>query len=278
MNRPVLALLASCLLLGACTAHEKSGDRAAAVGDWKGAYVAYRQALADEPDQAGLKEKYAQARTQALASAQTRAQSCAQVNDWSCALGEADFALGIDGGSAELVAFRAHAAAQAALQRLEAAESASVRGQFPEALAELQRAEQLSPAPEVRTRADAVRAGFVSRGRERAEGMRREGNLAGASSLASLVAGVDGAHAGWAQQLAAEYEQYTLAEYERLAREGDEARHHQDWARAQERYEAALAPRGRVREAGGEGGDARCRARLGRRRAGLPLRPEHGPG
>ena len=243
MKRLVLGVLVSSMLLAACTAHEKSGDRAAAVGDWKSAYVSYRQALADEPEQAGLKEKYERARTQAMQASQARAQSCAQVADWGCALTEADFALGIEPGNAEIASFRANAATQSALARLETAEQASVRGQLPEAVAELQRAEQLSPAPEVKARAQAVRAGIVSRGREQAEGLRQQGNLQAASSLASVVAGLDATHAPWAQQLAYEYEQYTLAESERLTQQGDAARRHHDWVGARERYEAALALR-----------------------------------
>src|SRR5689334_10853752 len=128
MKRIVLGILVSSMLLGACTAHEKSGDRAAAVGDWKSAYMSYRAALGDEPTPE-LQKKFAEARDHAMADTQKRAQACAQVNDWNCALQEADFALQIDGGNAELASFRANAANQVALSHLEAADSASARGQ-----------------------------------------------------------------------------------------------------------------------------------------------------
>jgi tetratricopeptide (TPR) repeat protein len=246
----LLAVLVSSLLLGACTAHEKSGDKAAAVGDWKSAYVSYRAALADEPTPE-LKQKFEEARTHAMAETQKRAQACAQVNDWPCALQEADFALQMDGGNAELATFRANAAAQVALSRLEVADGASQRGQFPEAVAEVQRAEGLSSAPEVRARAQVVRAALVQRGQQRVEGLRQEGNLQAASSLASLVAAQDGSLAGWAQGVEREYVQYTLAESERLTQEGDAARRAHDWRGAEERYGAALQLRGdgRAREA-----------------------------
>src|SRR5688500_13772172 len=96
MKQAVLGLMAAVLLV-ACAGHEKAGDRAAALGDWKNAYTAYRHALANDPESPELKAKYDQAREQALQDAQKRAQTCAQVEDWSCALAESDFALSVDG-------------------------------------------------------------------------------------------------------------------------------------------------------------------------------------
>ncbi|MBF5042454.1 hypothetical protein FGE12_08580 [Aggregicoccus sp. 17bor-14] len=243
MKRIVLGILVSSMLLGACTAHEKSGDRAAAVGDWKSAYMSYRAALGDEPTPE-LQKKFAEARDHAMADTQKRAQACAQVNDWNCALQEADFALQIDGGNAELASFRANAANQVALSHLEAADAATARGQFPEAVASVQRALQLSSSPEVKARAEAVRQAFVQRGHERVEGYRREGNLQAAANLASLVAAQDGGSAAWANGIQQEYAQFTQAEYERLARDGDAARHAHDWRAAEDRYQAALAMHG----------------------------------
>ncbi len=54
MKRAVLGFIAA-ILLAACAAHEKAGDRAAALGDWKSAYTAYRAALAEEPDNPEVK-------------------------------------------------------------------------------------------------------------------------------------------------------------------------------------------------------------------------------
>ncbi|MCP3145116.1 hypothetical protein [Pyxidicoccus xibeiensis] len=242
MKRVVLGLMVA-VLLSACAAYEKSGDRAAAVGDWKGAYSAYRQALASEPDNAELKVKFDQAREQALTDTWKRAQTCAQVDDWNCALSEADFALGIDGGNVEIASFRANAASRVALGILDGAAEQAQRGQYPEAVGELERATKLSQTPEVKTRADAVKRQIVTGGRARAEGYRQERDLIAAHGLAQLVAGLDGSQAGWAQGIAVEHEQYITFEYERLAREGDEARAHHDWPVALERYRAALGLR-----------------------------------
>lgn len=242
MKQVVLGLMAAVLLV-ACAGHEKAGDRAAALGDWKNAYTAYRQALANDPESSELKAKYDQAREQALQDARKRAQTCAQVEDWSCALAESDFALSVDGGNAEIAAFRARAATQVALGQLQQAGEQAQRGQFPDAVDLMERATQLSQAPEVKTRAADVRRSIVTGGRARADGYRKERNLIAAHELAQLVAGLDASQAGWAQGIAAEYEQFVTAEYERLAREGDAARARHDWPVAQERYRAALSMR-----------------------------------
>ena len=242
MKQVVLGLMAAVLLV-ACAGHEKAGDRAAALGDWKNAYTAYRQALANDPGSPELKAKYDSAREQALQDAQKRAQTCAQVEDWSCALAESDFALSVDGGNAEIAAFRANAATKVALGQLQQAGEQAQRGQFAEAVDLMERATQLSPAPEVKTRAAEVRRAIVTGGRARADGYRQERNLIAAHELAQLVAGLDASQAGWAQGIAAEYEQFITAEYERLAREGDAARARHDWPLAQDRYRAALGMR-----------------------------------
>ena len=68
-----------CLLLAlalACAAHEKSGDRAAALGDWRTAEREYAAAVAKEPENKELQEKYRQAKAAALEDATKRAQAC----------------------------------------------------------------------------------------------------------------------------------------------------------------------------------------------------------
>ncbi|WP_164009289.1 hypothetical protein [Pyxidicoccus trucidator] len=242
MKRVVLGLMAAALL-AACASAEKAGDRAAAVGDWKSAYSAYRQAVANDPDSQELKAKFEEARTLALEDSKKRARACEQVEDWNCALAESDFALSIDGGNADIASFRMRAATRVAFGMLDGAAEQARSGQFHKAVEEMQRATQLSQAPEVKTRAEDVRRHIVTNGRARADGFRQERNLLAAHELAQLVAGLDGSLAGWAQGIAAEYEQWVTVEYERLAREGDAARVHHDWPLAQERYREALSLR-----------------------------------
>lgn len=239
MKRVVLGVIAA-VVLAACAAHEKAGDRAAAVGDWKSAYTAYRQALAEEPDDPNLKAKFAEARTQALQESQKRAQACAQAEDWGCALAEADFALGIDSGNAEIATFRAQAATQVALGQLQTAREQAQGGQVLEAADLLERATGLSSAPEVKAKATEVRRLVVTQGRARGEALRKGGNLVEAHQVAQRVVGLDASHGAWAQGIADEYERFVTAEYERLAQEGDAARAQRNWPLAQERYQAAL--------------------------------------
>ena len=61
-----LAPLLAVTLLTSCIAHDKSADKFAAVGDWKNAWSEYRKALADKPDDPILKQKYENARKQAI--------------------------------------------------------------------------------------------------------------------------------------------------------------------------------------------------------------------
>ena len=64
-------------LLAACVAHEKVGDRAAALGDWKTAEREYAEAVRKDPEKKDLREKYRVARASALAESTRRAQACA---------------------------------------------------------------------------------------------------------------------------------------------------------------------------------------------------------
>ena len=242
MKRVVLGLMAA-VLLNACAAHEKTGDRAAAVGDWKSAYASYRQAVGKEPNNPELKLKFDNARERALQDAQQRAQTCAQVNDWGCALAESDFALSVEPGNAEIAGFRAHAAQQVALGQLDTAFAQAQQGQYGEAASLMDRALQLSSVPEVSTRAEDVRRVVITQGRVQADRYLQEGNYIAAHELAQLVLRLDGSASAWAQQIATEYEHFITEEVERLSREGDAARAQRDWLRAQQSYATALGLR-----------------------------------
>src|SRR5512144_1772733 len=108
---PLLALS----LLAACVAHDKQGDKYAAVGDWKNAYANYRQALADKPQDPVLKQKFEDARSRALADAITAANGCATQRNWECALQESDFVLSVDASRTDIAQVRARAATELAL-------------------------------------------------------------------------------------------------------------------------------------------------------------------
>jgi tetratricopeptide (TPR) repeat protein len=237
MSRAVVVLL---LCLSACVAHEKNGDRAAAVGDWKTALAAYREALMNEPESPALKEKYERARREAVVAASQRARTCASASEWQCALEEADFALSIDGSDSELGALRADVARSLAREQLQRARSAAGTLQFPEALGFLKRATTVSNDPGVHQEAAQVKAEVLGLADTEAERLRQLEEYPRSLALLRLVVAQDPARQQKLQAVEAEYEQHLVAEYERLAREGDAALAQRRWAEAQEKYEEAL--------------------------------------
>jgi tetratricopeptide (TPR) repeat protein len=237
MKRAVAVLL---LCLTACVAHEKNGDKAAAAGDWKTAVAAYREALVSEPDSPALKQKYEQAREEAVADASRRARSCAGARDWQCAVSEADYALGLDTSSPELAAFRADAARSLAREQLQRARTMAGGQQFVEALDMLQRATAVSHDAEILQDASRARAEVVGLADTEAERLRQLKAYPRALTLLRLVVQSDPSRQQKLAAMEAEYDQFQMAEYERLAREGDVALAQRRFAEAQEKYEEAL--------------------------------------
>jgi hypothetical protein len=237
MTRAAVVLL---LCLTACVAHEKNGDRAAAVGDWKTALAAYREALLREPESPALKEKFEQARKEALVAASQRAHTCASAQEWQCAVEEADFALSLDGSNTELAAFRANAARSLALDVVRRARAAAGTQQFPEAFGLLQRATRVSNDPRVLEESGRAKAEVMRLADVEAERLRQLKAYARSLTLLRLLVSVDASLQPKLQAVEAEYEQFRSAEYERLTAEGDAALAQRRWAAAQEKYEEAL--------------------------------------
>jgi tetratricopeptide (TPR) repeat protein len=238
MNRAVVMLL---LCLSACVAHEKNGDRAAAVGDWKTALAAYREALMSEPESPALKEKYERARREAVVAATQRAHTCASAREWQCAVEEADFALSIDNSNPELGAFRADVARELARELIQRGRTvAGTQQQFPEALGFLKRATTLSNDPRVHQEAAQAKTEVLGLADREAERLRQLKAYPRSLALLRLVVAQDPSRQQKLQTVEAEYEQHLVAEYERLAREGDAALAQRRWAEAQEKYEEAL--------------------------------------
>jgi hypothetical protein len=228
------------LVMAACVAHEKVGDKAAAVGDWETALNAYGKALADEPDKPGLKEKYEQAKREAIADAYKKAQACAAAGDWKCAVGEADFALKVDGGNSEIAAFRANAARSLALQQIAESHQVATQGKFRAALEMIDRAKVLSSDPAVVQEAATARTGLAAMADAEAERLRQSRAYPEAVEALSIAVSIDGTKRNKLDALQAEYEAFRTAEYERHAREGDMALARRDWAAAESSYQAAL--------------------------------------
>ena len=120
-------LISTLLLLGACMSHEKAGDRAAAVGDWRKAVLDYRRAVEADPEDGSKRAKYVKAKSKAAELAMTSARQCFEDREYSCALSEAEYVLTLDPGSREASSIRRSARTGMATQSLEAAKTAVFR-------------------------------------------------------------------------------------------------------------------------------------------------------
>lgn len=231
------------VVVAACAAHEKAGDRAAAVGDWRTAHNEYRQALHKEPNAPALKEKYDRARKEAVGGAYRRAQSCAATGDWACAISEADYALSIDDGNAEITAFKAGALKSLGLSILQEARASASRGQFKVAFEQLKMGSAVSADPEVADDAARAQTEIVAAADAEADRLHQGKSLRDAVELLTLIASVDRSKAAKLEEVSREYEEFLAAEYERHAQQGDAALNERRWADAEKHYRAALALR-----------------------------------
>jgi tetratricopeptide (TPR) repeat protein len=247
MRRIALTLLAS-LALAACTAHEKSGDRAAATGDWKSAEREYAQALRDEPQNPERRQKWTTARDQAITSAMSHARTCAISQDWECAFGEADYAQALDTGNAEIAAFRVDAARNVGAQRVRAARDAGGRRDYAAAFDLLSRARQVTPDPAVHAEAARVQPAIVQMAVQEAQRYQKAQQFAEAIQTLTAVAKVDGSVRPLLDQIRADQERVLEAQYERVAREGDALLRDRRFSEAADRYAAAqkVKPGGRA--------------------------------
>ena len=234
-------------LLAACASHQKAGDRAGAVGDWKTAEREYAQALRDDPGSAELRAKHQSAREQALALAVGRARACAGAEDWECAFAEADYAAGVDSTSSELALFRRDAARSLGLQRVRRAADASQRREYAAGLSLLAQARAVTDDARVTSEAQRLQTALV-RGAAavRAEYGRRldaEYERHAASGDALLAEGrYADAEAAYAAALAARPggRAAPLARYSADMRAGQAAAQSRQWDRAAQAYQSAV--------------------------------------
>jgi tetratricopeptide (TPR) repeat protein len=240
---PRTLLAALLLTLAACAAHDKAGDKAAAVGDWKTAFVEYRQAVADDPKDPALKARFAEARQKALAQATNQARACAAQGQWECALHEAEFSLSIDPTSPEMGHLRTDASVRVALGAVQRADGELTRGNVQAAKASLDQARQLSSDRAVDEAARAVELRWVGSAMAEAERLRQARHYPEAIALATAAAGYDPSVRPQLDRLNREYEAFREAEFVRLAQEGDRAMAQGAWGEAGARYQAALANR-----------------------------------
>jgi tetratricopeptide (TPR) repeat protein len=238
---PARLLLLLSLALSACMAHDKSGDRAAAVGDWKAAYVEYRQALADEPNDPKMKEKFAQARAEALKSSTATARGCFARRDWGCAVSEADFALSIDPGNAELSGLRRDAGRELALVEAELARSQIAQGQLRQADATIRNAQRQSNDPKVQQALSRASGELVTAATAEADRRRAARQYPEALAVLQLALPYEPKLRDRVEQVKQEQAAFFRAEHDRLMAEGDQLLARNAWADAAARFNAAQA-------------------------------------
>jgi tetratricopeptide (TPR) repeat protein len=241
LGRSLVPLLL--LSLAACAAHDKAGDKAAALGDWKAAVAEYRQAVADKPDDPALKQKLAEARGQALAESAGKAQACRVQGQWDCVLAETDFALSLDPTSVALASQRQEAAHAVARSKVAQAEDQLARGALGPASQLLGEARQLSQARDVDEAARGAERRWVAAARPEVERLRAARRYQEAVALATTAAGYDPAVRPYLDALNREYEGFRGAEHDRLVAEGQQALDRGAWADAAARFKAAQAAR-----------------------------------
>jgi len=249
-RRPLPLLLAAVILLAiaACAAHEKAGDRAAAVGDWKTAEREYGEAARRSPEKKELQDKHRQAKAAAVEGSTQKATACAAARDWECAYAESSYALALEPGRVELATFRRDAAREAALLRVAGAREAAARGDHRAALGLLESARQASDDPRVAAEARKVSPGVVDAAIFEAESLRAKARFPEALELYAAAARIDPAVQPRLETVRAEYERWKDVEAERLADEGDALLAARRYPEAQARYDAAvqLRPAGRA--------------------------------
>jgi tetratricopeptide (TPR) repeat protein len=226
-------------LLAACVAHDKQGDKYAAVGDWKNAWANYRQAVADKPNDPVLQQKYENARQQALATSVAQANTCAGQRAWECALNEADFALTVDPTRGDMADVRRRAATEVALSRLAQVQGEVVAGRLQQAAGLIQSAQQLSDDPAVASEARRAVQVYSSGVADQADKLRSQRRYGEAIALLQTGANLDPGLRGRLDATTREYEGWKAAEHDRFMAEGEGHLSAGRWTEAQASFRSA---------------------------------------
>jgi tetratricopeptide (TPR) repeat protein len=240
-NAPCRLFVVLAVTLSACMAHDKSGDRAAAVGDWKAAYTEYRQALADEPNDPKMKEKYERARAEALRASTAAARGCLARRDWGCAVGEADFVLSIEPGNTELSEVRRNAGRELALAEVERARAQVAQGQLRQADATIRNAQRLSNDPKVQQSLSQVSGALVTAAVADADRRRAVRQFPEALAVLQLALPYEPALRDRIEGVKQEQAAFLRAEHDRFMAEGEQLLGRNAWGEAAARFNAAQA-------------------------------------
>jgi tetratricopeptide (TPR) repeat protein len=239
MRRNALVLL-SLAVLAACASAQKTGDQAAATGDWKTAEANYAQVLRDDPNNPEKRARWQNARTQALQGAINRCNACRVASDWECAFGEADYLVRLEPGSTDYAALRADVGRQAAYGRLSRASQALSARDYRGAFAGLAAARAASNDPALLAEANKLQPAVVSGAVREAQQLRAQQQYPQAIELLTSAASLDAGVRPTLDQTRAEYDRYLDAQYEAQARQGDALMRDRRFAEAAQAYDAAM--------------------------------------
>ncbi len=245
MRRIALALL-SLAVLAACASAQKTGDQAAATGDWKTAEANYAAVLRDDPGNAEKRARWQNARQNALKGAVDRCRACQVSQDWECAYAEADYLARMEPGSADYAALRVDVGRQAAYGRLRRASEASARRDHRAAFDLLAQARAASNDPKVQAEAAKLQPTIVGAAVRDAQAYRAQQQFGPAVDLLTMAAALDGSVRPQLSQAQAEYDAWLTAQYEAKAQQGDALLRERRFAEAAARYDEAL----RIRKGG----------------------------
>jgi tetratricopeptide (TPR) repeat protein len=239
-----LAPIVVLTLLAACVAHDKQGDKYAAVGDWKNAWVNYREAAARKPNDPVLQQKYENARQQAIATSVAQANTCASQRAWDCALNEADFVLTVDPSRGDMADVRRRAGTEVALARLAQVQGEVVAGRLQQAAGLIQQAQRLSEDPAVASEARRAIQIYSSGVADESDKLRAAHRYADAMALLQTGAAIDPGLRSRLDATSREYESWKAAEHDRFMAEGEGHLSAGRWADAQASFRAAQQLRG----------------------------------
>jgi general secretion pathway protein D len=149
--RPIkmgIALLMLCLFFSGCTAMQmrRLGDEHAREANWQEAHLAYSEGLKSDPHNRVLRQKSAEARTQAAKQHADRGEKMLEAGQVVIALEEIKRALALEPGKTEW-----HALAASALKRKEATDALALGNKmnrnerYDDAVSEIERAVEIDP-------------------------------------------------------------------------------------------------------------------------------------
>jgi tetratricopeptide (TPR) repeat protein len=242
MRRIALSLLLVALT-AACASAQKVGDQAAATGDWKTAEANYAQVLRDDPNDPEKRTRWQNARQQALQASLGHCRACQVAQDWECALGEAEYLVRMEPGSADYAALRGETGRQAGYVRLRLAAEASERGDPRAALDLLAQVRAASSDGGLQAEAAKLQPSVVSGAVTSAMQLRSQQQYAQALDLLGAAAALDGAVRPTLEQVRGERDRWLEARYEAQAGQGDALLRQGRFAEAAQSYDAAVALR-----------------------------------